>query len=338
MRCLGIVAYTIVLTVIGLLSSSGSALAVEPTTVPAFADPSPAPESGQTADGSETPALVIEADSFAGRQVVAVGRDVRIAGEALSDVAAFNGSVWVTGKVVGDVIVLNGDAHLGANAQVGGDVLVLGGSVDTVSGARIGGRMVSYPTASSAWITLLEGPTLGLDPFAPLVIGSKLALLAAWVALMLIFFSTSGREVLATSDAIRGDPFRCFFTGLVGVLAIVLTVLLFTALTPAVVSVPLAVLAGLLALVLKLWGMVAIFHALGTWLLARFPRWSRQPLNAATVGLLVLGVAKFLPWVGGWVWTAATLIGVGASLVSKFGRREAWFRLDDLDVAIASSR
>ena len=40
---------------------------------------------------------------------------------------------------------------------------------------------------------------------------------------------------------------------------------------------------------------------------------------------LMIGVLKFLPWVGIWTWTVATFIGVGAALSTKFGRREPWF-------------
>jgi len=90
----------------------------------------------------------------------------------------------------------------------------------------------------------------------------------------------------------------------------------------------------LFALLLKLWGMVAVFHALGALAL----RWVRRPralaLNAATVGLLVLGIAKFVPVAGAWAWTVATLIGVGASLTSKFGRQEAWFQMAELEGAL----
>jgi hypothetical protein len=41
----------------------------------------------------------------------------------------------------------------------------------------------------------------------------------------------------------------------------------------------------------------------------------------------VLGAIKFLPWLGVLAWYAVTLIGVGAALSTKFGRREPWFEL-----------
>ncbi|HJX29463.1 MAG TPA: hypothetical protein VJ885_16270, partial [Thermoanaerobaculia bacterium] len=214
-----------------------------------------------------------------------------------------------------------------STARIGGDVHVLGGVIHAAPGARTEGRMVSYPTASSTLVTLIEGPSLGLGFASPLVVGTKLALLAAWAALLLLFFAASGRQVLETADEVRRDPFGSFFVGLTGVLALVLTGLFFSAFTGGLVGVPLLVLVVLLSLVLKLWGMVAVFYALGEWVARRLFHRRPRPLSAATIGLLVLGALKFLPWIGVWTWTAASLIGIGASLSSKFGRREPWFEL-----------
>ncbi len=278
--------------------------------------------------GSGEVALRLDKGSIARNQMVALGKDVIIAGEALGDVAALEGSVEVTGRVNGDVVVLGGDARLGPEAQVGGDIFVLGGTVRAAPGARVAGRMVSYPTASSAMITLMEGPSLNLGFSSPLVLGAKLALLASWAALLVVLFAASGRQILETADGIRREPFRSFATGLTGVLALVLTALFFSAFTGGLVGVPLLVLIVLLGMILKLWGMVAVFYALGDWLARRVLRRHRvRPLNAATLGLLVLGIAKFIPWIGVWAWTAATLIGIGAALSTKFGRREPWFEL-----------
>lgn len=294
------------------------------------AAPAPAAD-GAGSSGPGEAALVVREGSVARQQVVALGRDVLVAGEALSDVAALNGSVRVTGSVEGDVIVLGGGAVLGPSARVTGDVFALGGTVDAAAGASVGGRTVAHPTASAAWLTLLEGPALGLGDATPVVVGAKLALMAAWMALTLLLFAASGRELLATSDAVRHQPFRCFVAGLTGVLALVLTAVAVGALAPPVAGAPLVVLVVLFALLLKLWGMVAVFHALGVAALGAVRRPRPLVLNAATAGLLLLGIAKFVPMAGSWIWTVATLIGVGASLTSKFGRQEAWFRMAELD-------
>ncbi|MEM7481277.1 MAG: polymer-forming cytoskeletal protein [Acidobacteriota bacterium] len=273
---------------------------------------------------SEGSAMILREGSIAERQLVSLGRDLEVHGEARADVAALDGSVLVSGRVSGDVIVLGGGAHLDSTARVAGDVFTLGGAIETEPGAQIGGRSVAYPTASAAWLTLIEGPSLGLPATSPLVIGGKLALITSWLALVLVFFAAAGRNVMGTSQAIAEQPFRSFLVGVVGVLALVLTTLLFSAFAAALVGVPLLVLVVILALILKLWGMVAVFHALGAWLVRRRIRRPMRALNVATVGLIALGLIKFVPYLGIWAWSIATFIGVGAALSTKFGSRQPW--------------
>ena len=67
--------------------------------------------------------------------------------------------------------------------------------------------------------------------------------------------------------------------GLVVVLALLVSALFLSALLPVLVSLPLLALVVVAALVAKLWGMVAVFHALGSRLLARAPG-RRTPLLA----------------------------------------------------------
>jgi cytoskeletal protein CcmA (bactofilin family) len=273
----------------------------------------------------EPVALHIASGSLARRQVVALGRDLQVDGEALSDVAAVDGSIRVTGTVRGDVIVLGGEAELSPTARIDGDVFVLGGNLTTADGARIGGQAVSYPTFSTAWLTLLEGPALSGSATSPVVLGAKLALLAAWLLLTLILLAVSRREVVQVSTQLTREPFRCFVVGLTGVLALFLTGLFFSAFAAVVVGVPLLALVAVISLVLKFFGMVAVFHATGDFLGRRLGRSSLGVLEASLIGLGVLGLLKMIPYLGVWVWTATTFVGIGATLMTKFGRLEPWF-------------
>lgn len=291
----------------------------------------------EAASSAGKEALILERGAVARQQLVAVGRDLTLAGEALADVAVISGAAQVSGSIAGDLIVLSGDARLASTARVDGDVFALGGRVIAEPGARIGGRTASYPTFSAAWLTLLEGPSLGLEASSPMVLGGKLGVLAAWTAVLLLLFAASGRGILSTSEAVRTEPLHSFVVGITAVLALVVTALFLTALFAALVGLPLLGLVLVAALVLKFWGMVAVFHAFGAALARAFRRRARNalaPLHAACLGLAVLGVLKFLPFVGVVVWTAATLVGIGATLTTKFGKREAWFAAE-LDLASA---
>ncbi len=276
-------------------------------------------------DEASSPAYKLQAGSVARHRIVALGRDLLIEGEALSHAVALSGSAHISGRVHGDLIVLGGNALLSGSAQIGGDVYVLSGRIDAAPGSRIDGRSVAYPDASALWVALIQGPVLGLPASSPAVLGGKLALLAFWAFVILLLFAIGRRELLSTSDSVRGEPFRNFFLGLTGVAAMVLTALFFSAFSGALFGILLIVLVGIVALVLRFWGMVAVFHALGDFVSKHLKVRPPLPLTAATYGLLVLGVLKFIPWIGIWTWSLATFIGVGAALSTKFGRREAWF-------------
>ena len=245
-------------------------------------------------------------------------------GEAQSHAVAISGSARVHGRVEGDLIVLGGDVKLGPKAEILGDVFVLDGHIESAAGAVVEGRSVAYPEASDLWVTLVQGPVTGLPDSSPVVLGARLALLAFWGVVILLLLTFGGRELVNTSESIRREPFRNFMVGLTGVFALLLTALFFSLFSGIFVGVPLVILVVVVALLLRFWGMVAVFHALGEWLGRRLGSRPPLPLTAACYGLLALGLLKFLPAVGLWSWSIATFIGVGAALSTRFGRDDAW--------------
>jgi hypothetical protein len=279
------------------------------------------------ASAPEQEPLRLAAGSLARDRLVAVGRDLEVHGRALSDVTVLDGSLTVSGEVGGAVLVLGGDVRLAGTARVAGDLYVAGGRLVTEPGAEVGGRAVAWASASRAWLTLLEGPSLGLPATSPVVLAAKLALAAAWLLLSLLLFATAGRAVLATSEEIRRAPLRCLATGVVGVFALLLTALLVSAVARSL-ALPLLVLVVIVALLFKLWGMVALFHAVGAWLATFRPYRRRLALHVALAGFLLLTLLKLVPYLGTWLWTMASFVAVGASIGSKLGRREPWFADD----------
>lgn len=289
--------------------------------IPALQEPA---ASGSAVGGNdESTAIHLERGSRSSRQIVAIGRDLVIDGEALHSAVVLDGEARVGGTVEGDLVVLGGDAIISASGHVEGDVYALGGEVHN-EGGRVDGRAVAYPGAPAGWLLLVEGPSIGLDPFSPLVLGAKLALLAGWLAASLLLVVTFPRPLADTAREVAAEPFRCFFIGLVGVATAALGVVLASGFISSLVGVPLILVVVLAALALKLWGSVALFLALGAWVLRPLGRRRPELLEAIVVGLVVLGLAKLLPYVGVVVWTTVTLIGIGAALRTKFGSREPW--------------
>ena len=279
----------------------------------------------EPAPGAADPAVVVGPGAVARDQVMAIGRDLELRGEARSDLVALNGDARIDGVVRGDVIVLGGDVELGPAARLSGDVFVLGGRVDAEAGAGVEGRTVAWPRAPSSLLVLAEGPVLGQTALSGTVAALNLALLLAWLLVTLVLVTGFDSALTATAQSVLERPFRNFFAGLVAALAVAVTFAVLTAAAPALVGAPLLAVCGVAILVCKLWGTVAVFRAVGARLLPERSGLAGRPLAAALCGLLVLGVVKMAPYAGGWAWTIVTCVGIGAALDSRLGRRDPWF-------------
>ena len=93
-------------------------------------------------------------DSIAEQVVDLYNRDGTIRLNGASEIAAgtrveagiavLNGPLRIEGVVVGDVVVINGDAQLGDSARVEGDVIAVGGTATVAASAVVAGRVLSY--------------------------------------------------------------------------------------------------------------------------------------------------------------------------------------------------
>lgn len=158
------------------------------------------------------------------------------------------------------------------------------------------------------------------------------SLLFAWFIAAIAITLISGREVRVASVEARVSAFHCFTLGLVALTSFVLTAIVFNYLVPYVVGIPLLAGLGAFAILTKVFGMISVFHAIGTLVagvrsrdqLTR-RRWLRGDLAMTILGLLILGAIRFVPVAGPIVWSLASIFGIGTALATKFGRREPWF-------------
>lgn len=268
-----------------------------------------------------------------GKGVVVFGEDVRVSAPVDGNVQVVFGSVEIDAPVEGDVLVFGGDVTLGPRAIVAGDVISFGGKVSGLDPARVRGRL-SDDTTNSALTSSQLGMTVAAlnDPFSVVAIALKLTLLAGWLVAALILSLTSGREIRASSVELRVSPFHTFVLGLVAFTSFVLTAIMLSYLVSFVVGIPLLVFLGVFAILTKVYGMVAVFHAVGSMIAAPRTRqqidqrrWLRGDMAMVTVGLVVVGALRLLPYVGNLIWIGCSLFGVGVALATKFGRREPWF-------------
>lgn len=269
------------------------------------------------------------------RQLLSLGRDVMIAAAHDGDIQLLGARLEINAPVSGDVVVLAGDLALGPAARIGGDVIVLGGRYAADERATIDGELyLPGELPSLGRLTTEKSSILGSmqHPFSLLAIALKVSLLFAWFAAALLLALTSGREIRMCSAELTTSPYHTFALGLVAFTSFVITAVVFSYLIPYFVGLFLLAVLVVFAMVTKIFGMVAVFHFVGTKLVGpRSPdqvgrrRFLRGDLAMTMIGLLVLGALRLIPFVGTVIWIAASIFGIGTALATKFGRRDPWF-------------
>jgi uncharacterized membrane protein len=158
------------------------------------------------------------------------------------------------------------------------------------------------------------------------------ALLAVWMIVAVALTLLSGREIRYSSLEMRASALHCFALGLVAVTSFALTAIVFSYLIPYHVGLPLLFALGVFAILTKIYGLVAVFHAIGTLVAGSRTReqlnrrnWLRGDLAMVVIGVVVLGALRLIPIAGPIIWGFASVFGIGTALATKFGRREPWF-------------
>ena len=226
--------------------------------------------------------------------------------------------VDIRSTITGDLFVLGGHVTLRDGARVNGNLITAGGTVEGTDG-RIGGRV--YP------LTTLQGAAATMSKSAVIV-----SLLFVWLIVAIIVTLMSGREVRYSSIEIRASALYCFAVGLVAFTSFFITAIVFSYLVPYLIGIPLLAALAVFAILTKVYGMIAVFHAIGTLVAGSRTReqltsrkWLRGDLAMVVIGVLILGAVRLIPVVGPLAWSVTSFFGIGVALATRFGRREPAF-------------
>ena len=264
-----------------------------------------------------------------------LGGNVHIAGTMRGDLQMFGGTLRIDGLVDGNVFTFGTKIEIGPAGRVTGDLDAIGGGIDGLRPEAVGGELMVRTRDHSAQAIAdagLLGPLAGGRTPSLFSMALQLSLLIMWLVGAILLTIASGREIRATSIEIRKSPGHTFLLGLVAFTSFVLTALVFSYLIPFLVGIPLLLALGAFGIFVKIFGMVAVFHAIGAIVAAprtreqlQKRRFLRGDLALAIAGLLILGLIRLVPVVGVILWMIASVFGIGAALGTKFGRRDPWF-------------
>ncbi len=259
-----------------------------------------------------------------GKDRIVISGPVTIArGEVAKDVVVVDGNVSVAGRVTGDLVVVKGKATI--SGQVKGDVLSVVDRVTVRSGARVGGDVQYVDTkpvvASGARVggkvkrIDVDKAAGGLGLAAGIGIWLALSVSALLLGVLLLWLVPRAAIALAdTAGARKGAAIGlgvALFLG-IPIIAVLLVV--------SLLGLPLGVVLGLALLPLYALAYTSSAWLLGNRILGR----ERNRFLAFLAGLAILRLLALVPILGGVVWLAATVFGLGVLfLAAGRGRRSS---------------
>jgi hypothetical protein len=281
----------------------------------------------------------LAAPSMAARRgappLVSIGEPIRISEPLGRSIEAIGADVQIDHMVIGDVVVIGGSVRFGEMGYVKGDLVAFGSSLDPSYTTKVEGRVLRPFWIGSAAQKVGRGGDLlyTLDrQFSLLIAAFKLSMLLVWLALALLFVLAAPRALRNSSLEVRAGLLHSIVIGLVAFTSLILTAIVFSYLIPYFVGIPLLIALAVVAVVAKVYGMVVLFHAVGTMLFGARTREEldrrrilKGDLAMVVIGLLILGLLRMVPVIGGFVWMLASLAGLGVAFQTRFGRREPWF-------------
>jgi hypothetical protein len=254
------------------------------------------------------------------RDQIVLSGDVQVRrGQEVGEVVVLRGTATVAGVVRGDVVVLDG--RIDVSGQVSGSVVSVGGSVALGPSSRVLGDVLAHDRVIAAPGARVDGdvrqgvtftfrtPIEALGAFAPW--------LAVWfsvLALGLLLLLLGPRAVDAVAVVAHGSPWVSVGWGFVAFVALPLAGVIgvFT-----LVWLPLG-----LGLLLSLFLLYSVGLAWSAFALGRV-LW-HEPRSrglAFVIGWAILAAVAAIPIVGGVIWVAGAVFGLGAGTVAIWRAR-----------------
>jgi hypothetical protein len=274
--------------------------------------------------GAGLASVLLGAGAVRAQSVTSVRSPVLVSSPVAGRVVSVGGDVTIRARVAGDVVAWGGDIRIEAGGSVGGDVVAFGGRVAAPPGA-IGGRLLT--PGSLAAIYLAEARTAPWSRENPAsasgavswrtFAGLRLFLLALWMLASSLVLRFRGSGVARASLALEQTPALAAAAGVIGIVFLFLAgVAAFTAF-PAAARVPAAAVILAAAFASKLFGMTALFLFTGQKLAGKFAPAARPA--ALALGLAICGAVSLVPIAGPVLWSAASVLAVGAAIFTRLG-------------------
>jgi len=255
------------------------------------------------------------------KTMVRIGSDVTVeAGQKVHRVVAIGGQITVKGTVDKDVVAIGGSVVLTKTAVVKGDVTSLGGIIVMARDAEVEGDLTEINSSNlyGALTTALSNEWEGWSWLFAVI---SLSIFLGLMVLALLITALLPKPVMVVSEAIGENTSKVLLCGLLGLILIAPLALLLAVSVVGIALIPLEIVFVVCSV---LFGFIAVGRFVGERFLRTVKRFGSGIVRETFWGLVILWLAGWIPYIGWMIKAIAIVLGLGATLVSRFGTYRGW--------------
>ena len=272
----------------------------------------------------------MSATASSDKSIVKIGSDVTIEkGQKVHSVVAIGGQITVSGAVEKSVVAIGGSVVLTKTAVVKGNVVSLGGIIVIARDAEVGGDLTEI-NSSNLFETLTTALSSEWEGWSWIFAVISLSIFLVILVLALLIAALLPKPVRIVSEAIHENTLKVILCGILGLVLIAPLALLLTISVVGIALIPLEVIVVVCSVLL---GFIAVGRIIGRKFLSLLKRPNPGIVRETFWGLLILWLIGWIPYIGWMVKAIAIVIGLGATLVTRFGTHQGWKVAPSLPVA-----
>ena len=249
--------------------------------------------------------------------LVKIGEDASVPdGASYDNVVVIFGNINVDGVVSKDIVVVGGDITVGPTGKVNGDAVVVMGKLVKAPGAEVSKDVVAMPFGRSLCAGSCIIPILGFATLSAFGVFMIIGFLALLLFIAIVFTDKVGRA----SFYAEKKPFMSLLYGII-VAALIAPVT--TLLVISIVGIPVVPLFFILVLLAVLFGYTSMCQLIGVKFFHLIKKPGKHMLWEVVVGFVIIGLIALIPFIGWMIKAALGLIGLGATLATRCGTKQA---------------
>jgi hypothetical protein len=262
------------------------------------------------------------------KNIFTIGGNAVVEGKVRQSVVAIGGTITVSGEVGDAVVGIGSRITVKSTAIINGDVVALGGTLEKEPGCTIRGDTVYFQSAEIGDKIFGQGLFKGIFSLSllPIILLIKLIGIFIWLVLAAIGAALFPKPIAFAAGEIRRSFWSVFGIGILSL--IIFTGLVIFAAILSIILIGIPVLLALVAagFIIKVFGRLAVFYFFGDSLLRAFGSKRISAMGAVLMGLLVVSLISFLPFVGFLVLLILNIAGWGVAVRTKFGTTQNMFQ------------